>query len=356
MGLIDPTLSKPQLRQTRLWLASPLVGLPVRHLCLSELTPEAVELGPHVISGAEGRLARRLGQPVACPLHLRHGIRPRTAEQHQLGAVDQALAAVEHQLRLRVAPAAERRRPLLGPTHVEHLLAPLDHRAVEVSDRRRGHLVRRDRHHRLVEQRHALGDLSAIDQAPALTDPGQCDELRVAEPITDLGCLHKARVGGLDVAFERQSEGGAVAQVSLLDTISLTVVQQPLRPVDPPAATGQLTLVQQNEGQPEGATGGAGDLTGLHVLVVRTRPCVDAVVDPANEVRSRREPLQILELQMRVAFRGRQLRERVPPRPPSKRLTTSIDRVGHGHSLVHSAYCSPPRSTPTTSHYPRRSA
>jgi hypothetical protein len=118
-----------------------------------------VELGPHVARGAERRLVRRLGEPIACPLRLGHGIRPRTAEQHQLGAVNQALAAVEHQLRLRVTPAAQRRRPLLGPTHVKHLLATLDHRAIQVSDRP-GHLVRRNRHHRLVEQRHALDDLS----------------------------------------------------------------------------------------------------------------------------------------------------------------------------------------------------
>jgi len=116
VGLIDPTLSKPQLRQTRLWLASPLVRLPVRHLCLSELTPQTVELGPHVVSGAEGRLARRSGEPVACALHLRHSIRPRTSEQHQLGAVDQALAPVEDQLRLRVAPDFDRLPALRTPS------------------------------------------------------------------------------------------------------------------------------------------------------------------------------------------------------------------------------------------------
>jgi hypothetical protein len=44
VGLSDPTLSEPQLRQTRLWLPSPLVGLPVGLFCLGELTPQAVEL------------------------------------------------------------------------------------------------------------------------------------------------------------------------------------------------------------------------------------------------------------------------------------------------------------------------
>ena len=130
MGLIDPTLSKPQLRQTRLWLASPLVRLPVRHLCLSELTPQTVELGPHVVSGAEGRLARRSGEPVACALHLRHSIRPRTSEQRQLGAVDQALAPVGHQIGLRGAPPGELPGPLPGPVQVEREVAGLDHRAV----------------------------------------------------------------------------------------------------------------------------------------------------------------------------------------------------------------------------------
>jgi hypothetical protein len=55
-GIIDPTLSEPQLRHTRLWLPSPSVGLPVRLFCLGELTPHAMKLGPHVIGGGVRRL------------------------------------------------------------------------------------------------------------------------------------------------------------------------------------------------------------------------------------------------------------------------------------------------------------
>ena len=114
--------------------------------------------------------------------------------------------------------------------------------------------------------------------------------------------------------------------------------------MDPPAATAQLALVEENEGQPEGATGGAGHLTGLHVLVVRTRlrrRCRRPGQRGTQPPRAAPDP----RAPDGVTLRDRQLRERVPPRPPSKRLTTSIDRVGHGHSLVHSAFCSPDGAT-----------
>jgi hypothetical protein len=47
---------------------------------------------------------------------------------HDLGTVHLALAAIGDEVRLRRAPLAERRRPLLGVTQVEEVLAFLDHR------------------------------------------------------------------------------------------------------------------------------------------------------------------------------------------------------------------------------------
>lgn len=46
--------------------------------------------------------------------------------------------------------------------------------------------------HRLVKQRHALRDLTPIDEAATVTDPAQRDQLRVAETVTDLGWLGPA--------------------------------------------------------------------------------------------------------------------------------------------------------------------
>ena len=49
-------------------------------------------------------------------------------------------------------------------------------------------------------------------------------------------------------------------QVSPFYAVQVAVVKQPLPPVDPPAAPGQLAFVQEYEGRPEGATGRARDI------------------------------------------------------------------------------------------------
>ena len=82
----------------------------------------------------------------------------------------------------------------------------------------------------------------------------------------------------------------------------------------------------------------------------RTRPCVDAVVDPANEVRRRREPLQILELQMRVTAMPSPhcssrspFRARTEPRP-YRLLAALMQREAHRQVAGH-LWVQPDRST-----------
>jgi hypothetical protein len=318
-------------------LPSRSARLSVGPLSVAELSAQAVQLTTDVERRAQGTLARRLGQTITRPLHLHPRGRPRTGEQHQLGPVDQTLAAIEHHFRLRIAPAAQRRRPLPSPAHVEHLLAALDRGAIQVSDHHRRNLLRRDRHHRLVEQRHALGDLAAIDQAPALTDPAQCNQLRVTEPVTDRGCLSKPGKAGLDVAFERRVERSDVPHVAPLDTIRLTFVEQTLPPVHPTAAVHQLALVQQDERQPERAAGGARDITCPQTTVVRTPPRVHTVIHLANQVRGGSEQFHIRELQAPLTVCVRENLKRLPPLSPRDARTTSIDRVGHRQILAQPA-------------------
>ena len=143
-------MTQAQQGQAGLRFASELVRSTVRGLRLLELAAHAVQLGPLVERRADGGV---VGQPLTGAHRFFHGVGPRAMEQHDLGPMHEALAAVEHEVGLRFTPVAQCRRPLVHPSQIEQLLARLDDGAIHVADRDRRHLTSSDRHHGLVEQR-----------------------------------------------------------------------------------------------------------------------------------------------------------------------------------------------------------
>ena len=113
---------------------------------------------------------------------------------HDLGAMHQAVAAERDEIRLRVTPVGQRRRPLLRPTQIEDLLAGLDHAAVDGAGDDLRHLVGRHGDHGFVEQGHSLDVPSLRDQGPALKVARKRHQIDVTEPIADLGGLTGDRV------------------------------------------------------------------------------------------------------------------------------------------------------------------
>ncbi len=200
VGVVDPSLREAEQSETRLRIASRLVGQTVRVLGVGELAPKPVELAAQVERAAENKLAPRVGEPVTCALHLVQRVGPGATQLHDLGSMDQALAAVQHELGLCITPAAECSRPLVRPTNVEQLLARLDHGAVRVADRDRRDLSRSHAHHRLVEQGDALFDLAHVDQAPTLPDASEGGELRFAKELAHRGRLAEARMCSVELA------------------------------------------------------------------------------------------------------------------------------------------------------------
>ena len=99
--------------------------------------------------------------------------------------MQQALAAVRHQVRLGRAPVAQRRRPLLRPPQVEDLLAGVDHAAVGDPGHDGRDVAGRDGDHDLVQQRHAPSDLSQPDQRPAMALAGKGHQIMLAETLAD---------------------------------------------------------------------------------------------------------------------------------------------------------------------------
>ena len=220
----------------------------------------------------------------------------------------QALPAIGHEVRLRLAPAAERRRPLLGPAHVEHVLAHLDHRAVHDARRRSATprrpspppSPRRARRHRAPGRRRARAPGPGRDgRTPS--DPRR----RSATPIASAS-VNSARALPVSPANRCPSATGTSSRPRSTQSRSASSSRCSARASQPPA--GAISPAQeQAEAEPERAPGRPPRVTAAQALVMsslaRGRP--DVVL--AGEVRRHRQPLQIVDIQRRSAVGGGQL-------------------------------------------------
>ena len=117
-----------------------------------------------------------------------------------------------------------------------------------------------DRHHRLVEQRHALGDLAEVDQHAPLADAGERDQLAVGEP-RRRSC-RPARSARARPGCRRPRTARIIAEpvleVALLDAVDLGLVEQARGAVHPAAAPGQVALEPEALRQPHRRSGPPG--------------------------------------------------------------------------------------------------
>ena len=121
----------------------------------------------------------------AAAIRLGDRLAPLAARLQHLRAVHEALPPVRHQVGLRRTPATERLGPLRGAAQVEGVHATLDHRAVDDARRHRRHLVGAERHHDLVEEPHAAGEVAGGDRRLAAREQPERQDVAVAEPPTD---------------------------------------------------------------------------------------------------------------------------------------------------------------------------
>ena len=157
------------------------------------LASQAMQFGALVVRHP-GRRTRRIGQPSAGAIRLGDRLVPGASHLGQLGSVDEALPAEGDEAGLCLAPAGQRRRPLLGPPQVEGLLTGQDHGAVDESGRDRRHAAGVDGHHRLVEVGQPAGGLAEPDQRLALPETAESGQVVVAEALTDRGGLGEPAV------------------------------------------------------------------------------------------------------------------------------------------------------------------
>jgi hypothetical protein len=109
---IDLALRQPKLGKPGLRVFTVLAGLPICLFGLHEIPAESVQFTELVVRHPSGGLGR-LGEKAARALRFVHRVSPIAVQLHDLGAVDEALSAVGHEVRLGVAPASQRSRPFL---------------------------------------------------------------------------------------------------------------------------------------------------------------------------------------------------------------------------------------------------
>jgi hypothetical protein len=210
-----------------------------------------------------------------------------------LRPVDQALAGEGGHLRLLVAPGGQRGGPLMGAPPLQDLLAGIDHRAVQVAGEHRRQLPGHDRHHRLVQQPQALVDPARPYHGPALEAERERDQVGIGEPPADGDRPPRRPPRARVVTAHHLPQRLRDQQVATLGA-RLLVLQQSVGPGQPATRLGELALVDQVEAEPERAPRGPPAIAALGVEPLGPLQGRQAVVDPAEEIGGRRQPLQVL--------------------------------------------------------------
>src|SRR5687767_6091364 len=148
-----------------------------------------MELAALIERRARGRLRRGMQQPIARLPRRIDGVRPRAMQLQHLGAPYKTLPAIGDEIRLRLTPARQRRRPLLRSPEVEHFETAFDDAAIDITDNQRGYFAGVYGDHGLIQQTDAVPDLAHPDQDPTAAVPCQCDQVAITEAVPNLGGL-----------------------------------------------------------------------------------------------------------------------------------------------------------------------
>ena len=173
--------------------------------------------------------------------------------------MDEALAAIGHEVRLRLAPPTQRRRPLRGPPDVERRLAHLDHRAVDDPGDDRRHLTGGHRHHHLVELADAVGLPAAKHERLPATQAGERGDVRILEPLAE-----PRRGAGFvdrdsDITTEQLVQRLGDQEQTALRTVGAGVLEEPAGAGEPSAGRCLLAAQEQREREPQRVAGGAAE-------------------------------------------------------------------------------------------------
>ena len=213
-----------------------------------------------------------------------------------------------------IAPLTQGGGPLGGAAQLVHLMAAVDHAAIDQPRDDRRQLVRRRLDHRLVQLPETLLDPPQPDQGATLIHQGEREEVGVAETLGGLGRGGGGAEGSLPVAGDGVLELGRKDEVPPLDAVTVFSIEQSLRPPEPAAGARGLPAQHQMDNEPESASHGASSLADREVAPMRALESTQLLLIAADHVGRCRETLQVLRPEPRL------------PVGTSKRLVSFLPR------------------------------
>src|SRR5690242_14606213 len=187
-----------------------------------------MKLGLLVVGGTHRGMARGSRQSRAGVVDLLHRIRPIAPQLHDLGPMDEALAAERHEVRLSLAPPAESSRPVAGAFRVECSNARFDDRAIGNARDDRIYFVSNDGKHYVFELSNGLADAAQSNEGLPHTNSHHRRGARFTAAARNRHCLAEPDVRTVSIAGHEQWRGPQAPLQNLRRAVAVVVLQKVL--------------------------------------------------------------------------------------------------------------------------------
>jgi hypothetical protein len=261
------------------------------------------------------------------------GLLPGTLDMKDLRVVDPADPPVQDGRREAFTPPFGRLGPLSGPPHVDELVAHIHQLAVDRPGPRRVELIRERREHRLIQQPHAVAHATLLDQRPAFPEHADGNQVRVAEPTSDV--LHPLgrSDGTVELATCERGEGLEVERIAVLGSLGF-LGQQPMHPAHPSGTGRGIPALHGVCRHKHGRHRGSSWLPGLQVQPVGLCPGRQRLADRTKPPRRLSQGVAIIGCETTCLTSSVETVPRSGPLATPKRLVGRLQQLGpasHGH-------------------------
>ena len=197
-----------------------------------KIAAEAMEFRKEINGFADRWTRSGLREIIAGDGGFRGGCMPIAVQLEKISAMELAVAAIRDEAGLGGAPIGECDGPFLRASKVEKFAAGSEDTAIDRACNDGRDFSGYDGDHGFIEERNAARNFAGANERATMSLQRECDEVFVAEFVTDFDGAEKNVRGFYGVAFAEGEDGGGQEQVATFDAIGL-VFQKASRASEP---------------------------------------------------------------------------------------------------------------------------